>query len=71
MEDELGKNFWLKTVAVVIGLGILGILSFFLFTGLHRQYHRPTDTVDLIIDASHKPLPNNHLLNRQTRRYFL
>jgi C-terminal processing protease CtpA/Prc len=21
---------------------------FFLFTGLHRQYHRPTDTVDLI-----------------------
>ncbi|HEY1380570.1 MAG TPA: M28 family peptidase [Gemmataceae bacterium] len=25
-----------------------GVPVFFLFTGLHRQYHRPTDTVDLI-----------------------
>jgi hypothetical protein len=25
-----------------------GVPVFFLFTGLHRQYHKPTDTVDLI-----------------------
>jgi Zn-dependent M28 family amino/carboxypeptidase len=25
-----------------------GVPVFFLFTGLHKQYHRPTDTVDLI-----------------------
>ena len=38
MEDELGKNFWLKTVGVVIGLGILGILSFFIFPGLIARF---------------------------------
>src|SRR4029079_19390559 len=25
-----------------------GVPVFFLFTGLHKQYHKPTDTVDLI-----------------------
>ena len=38
MEDELGKNFWLKTVGVVIGLGILGLISFFIFTGLIARF---------------------------------
>ena len=36
--DDLGKNFWWKTVGVVIGLGILGLLSFILFTGLIARF---------------------------------
>jgi undecaprenyl pyrophosphate phosphatase UppP len=36
--DELGKNFWLKTVGVVIGLGILGLLSMLIFTGLIARF---------------------------------
>jgi Zn-dependent M28 family amino/carboxypeptidase len=31
-----------------------GVPVFFLFTGLHRQYHKPTDTVDLINFAGMK-----------------
>ena len=36
--DELGKNFWLKTVGIVIGLGILGLLSMLIFTGLIYRF---------------------------------
>ena len=36
--DELGKHFWLKTVGVVIGLGILGLLSMLIFTGLIARF---------------------------------
>ena len=36
--DELGKNFWLKTVGIVIGLGVLGLLSFLIFTGLIARF---------------------------------
>ena len=36
--DELGKNFWLKTVGVVIGLGIVGLLSMLIFTGLIARF---------------------------------
>ena len=36
--DELGKNFWWKTVGVVIGLGILGLLSMLIFTGLIARF---------------------------------
>jgi hypothetical protein len=38
VEDELGKNFWLKTAGLVIGLGILGIIGFFVFTGLIARF---------------------------------
>lgn len=31
--DDLGKNFWWKTVGIVIGLGLLGLLAMILFTG--------------------------------------
>ncbi len=33
-----------------------GVPVFFLFTGLHRQYHKPTDTVDLINFAGMKQI---------------
>jgi len=36
--DELGKHFWLKTVGLVIGLGILGLLSMLIFTGLIARF---------------------------------
>jgi len=36
--DELGKNFWWKTVGVVIGLGILGLLGMLIFTGLIARF---------------------------------
>jgi hypothetical protein len=36
--DELGKNFWWKTVGIVIGLGVLGLLSMFIFTGLIARF---------------------------------
>ncbi len=36
--DELGKNFWWKTVGLVIGLGILGLLSMLIFTGLIARF---------------------------------
>ena len=36
--DELGKHFWLKTVGVVIGLGVLGLLSMLIFTGLIARF---------------------------------
>ena len=36
--DELGKNFWWKTVGIVIGLGILGLLSMLIFTGLIARF---------------------------------
>ena len=38
MEDELGKNFWWKTVGLVIGLGLLGLLCMVLFTGLVTRF---------------------------------
>ena len=34
MDDGLDKRFWLKTVGVVVGLGVLGLLSFLIFNGL-------------------------------------
>ncbi len=36
--DELGKNFWWKTVGLVIGLGILGLISMLIFTGLIARF---------------------------------
>ena len=36
--EELGKHFWLKTVGLVIGLGILGLLSMLIFTGLIARF---------------------------------
>jgi hypothetical protein len=36
--DELGKNFWWKTAGIVIGLGILGLLSMLIFTGLIARF---------------------------------
>ena len=36
--DELGKNFWWKTVGIVIGLGILGLLCMVIFTGLIARF---------------------------------
>ena len=36
--DELGKNFWWKTVGIVIGLGLLGLLSMWIFTGLIYRF---------------------------------
>ena len=36
--DELGKHFWLKTVGLVIGLGVLGLLSMLIFTGLIARF---------------------------------
>ena len=36
--DELGKNFWWKTVGIVIGLGILGLLGMVIFTGLIARF---------------------------------
>jgi undecaprenyl pyrophosphate phosphatase UppP len=34
MDDGLDKRFWLKTVGAIVGLGVLGLLSFLVFTGL-------------------------------------
>jgi hypothetical protein len=31
---DLGKGFWWKTVGLVIGLGVLGLLGFLVFNGL-------------------------------------
>ncbi len=36
--DELGKNFWWKTVGIVIGLGVLGLIGMLLFTGLIARF---------------------------------
>jgi undecaprenyl pyrophosphate phosphatase UppP len=36
--DELGKNFWWKTVGIVIGLGVLGLIGMVLFTGLIARF---------------------------------
>ena len=36
--DELGKNFWWRTAGIVIGLGILGLLSMLIFTGLIARF---------------------------------
>ncbi len=36
--DELGKNFWWKTVGIVIGIGILGLLAMIFFTGLIYRF---------------------------------
>ena len=36
--DEMGKHFWWKTVGIVIGLGVLGLLSMVLFTGLIYRF---------------------------------
>lgn len=36
--DELGKNFWWKTVGIVIGLGILGLFGMVIFTGLIARF---------------------------------
>lgn len=38
MEDELGKNFWLKTVGLVVGLGLVGLLCMLIFTGLATRF---------------------------------
>jgi Zn-dependent M28 family amino/carboxypeptidase len=43
-----------------------GVPVFFLFTGLHRQYHKPTDTVDLINFAGMKKISD--LAEDLTRR---
>ena len=29
--DEMGKRFWWKTIGIVVGLGVLGLLSFLIF----------------------------------------
>ena len=34
MDEGLGKRFWLKTVGLVIGCGILIVVSWFLISGL-------------------------------------
>jgi len=34
MEGELGKNFWWKTVGLVIGCAILIVVGWFLISGL-------------------------------------
>jgi hypothetical protein len=36
--DEMGKHFWLKTVGLVIGLGLLGLLCMVIFTGLVSRF---------------------------------
>jgi hypothetical protein len=36
--DEFGKNFWWKTAGIVIGLGVLGLLSMLIFTGLIARF---------------------------------
>lgn len=32
--DEMGKNFWWKTIGIVIGCAVLGLISWLVFTGL-------------------------------------
>ena len=29
--DEMGRSFWWKTIGIVVGLGVLGLLSFLIF----------------------------------------
>jgi uncharacterized membrane protein len=36
--DELGKNFWWKTVGIVIGIGVLGLLAMIVFTGVYYRF---------------------------------
>jgi undecaprenyl pyrophosphate phosphatase UppP len=38
VEDELGKNFWWKTVGIVVGLGLLGLIGFVIFTDLIYRF---------------------------------
>jgi hypothetical protein len=38
VEGDLGKHFWLKTVAVVIGLGLLGLVGWLVFTGFVARF---------------------------------
>ena len=38
MDDELGKNFWWKTVGIVIGLGVLGLIGMLIFQGLIARF---------------------------------
>jgi undecaprenyl pyrophosphate phosphatase UppP len=38
VEEKLGKKFWLKTVGIVIGLGIVGLICILLFTGLVARF---------------------------------
>lgn len=38
MDSELGKSFWLKTVGLVVGLTLLGLLCLVIFTGLVTRF---------------------------------
>lgn len=36
--DELGKNFWWKTIGIVVGLGVLGLIGMLIFTDLIARF---------------------------------
>jgi hypothetical protein len=36
--DEMGKHFWWKTAGLVIGLGVLGLLSLLVLNGLFYRF---------------------------------
>ena len=38
MEGELGKRFWWKTVGIVIGLGLLGLVGFLVMNRLVYRF---------------------------------
>ena len=60
MEEELGKNFWLKTVGLVIGLALLGLLCMVIFTGLVTRFGIIAGSRDRLRD----PVPD-HVPRRQ------
>ena len=36
--DEMGQHFWWKTVGIVIGLCVLGLIGWILFTGVVARF---------------------------------
>ena len=36
--DEMGKNFWWKTVGIVVGLGVLGLIGLLILNRLVYRF---------------------------------
>ena len=58
--DELGKHFWWKTVGVVIGLGVLGLLCMVIFTGLVARFGAIAALVIIFGILMRDRLPRRH-----------
>jgi high-affinity Fe2+/Pb2+ permease len=66
MDEGLGKRFWLKTVGLVIGCGILILISWFLISSLVFRFGLIAALVVVFVVAG---LIAHHYDTKQQRRY--